>query len=112
METQGSLILNMMNNFLTFSYKKKNITLQNFTMNSCSQIPSFEDLKYVSNVILLNNHKSLQKMQDLLDKVVANKDEEISRLRNHIQSLIAQIEKLKNEKKSQQEKLKQLKRRQ
>jgi hypothetical protein len=39
-----------------------------------------------------------------LDKVVADKDEEIYCLKNHDQSLITQIKKLKTKKKSQQEK--------
>jgi hypothetical protein len=43
-----------------------------------------------------------------INKVIANKDEEISRIKNHSQNLIALIKKLKSEKKFQQETLKQL----
>ena len=44
-------------------------------------------------------------MQKDFDKVVANKDKEISHLKNHSQSLIPQIKKLKSGKKSEQEKV-------
>jgi hypothetical protein len=67
-----------------------------------------EDLKDISKIILQDNQKIVQKVQKEFDKVVADKDEEISLLKNHSQNLIAQIKKLKGEKKSQQETLKQL----
>jgi hypothetical protein len=47
-------------------------------------------------------------VQKEFDKLIANKDEEISHLRNHSQNLITHIKKLKGEKKSQQETLKKL----
>jgi hypothetical protein len=47
-------------------------------------------------------------MQKFFDEVVIDKDEDISRLNKHSQSLITQIKRLENEKKSQQEMLKQL----
>jgi cell division protein FtsB len=47
-------------------------------------------------------------MQKEFDKVVTDKDKEISHLKNHSQNLITQIKKLKSEKKSQQEMLEQL----
>ena len=47
-------------------------------------------------------------MQKEIDKIIIDKNEEISHLKNHSQNLIAQIKKLKGEKKSQQETLKQL----
>jgi hypothetical protein len=50
----------------------------------------------------------VKKRQKEFDKVVANKEEEICHLKNHNQSLIAQIKKLKNEKRSHKEKLEQL----
>jgi hypothetical protein len=48
LETLGTFILNMKKKFLTFSYRKKKITLQDITMRSCSVAPSSEDLKDVS----------------------------------------------------------------
>jgi hypothetical protein len=39
-------------------------------------------------------------VQKEFDKVIADKDEEISHLKNHSQNLIAHIKKLKGEKKS------------
>jgi hypothetical protein len=45
METLGTFILNMKKKFLTFSYKKKKITLQDFTMKSCSEAPSSRRLE-------------------------------------------------------------------
>jgi hypothetical protein len=50
----------------------------------------------------------MQNMQKEIDKIITDKNEEISRLKNHSQNLITQIKKLKGEKKSQQETLKQL----
>jgi hypothetical protein len=43
----------------------------------------------------------MQHMQKEIDKIITNKNEEISHLKNHNQNLIAQIKKLKCEKKSQ-----------
>jgi hypothetical protein len=43
----------------------------------------------------------MQNMQKEIDKIITDKNEEISRLKNHSQNLIAQIKKLKGEKKSQ-----------
>jgi hypothetical protein len=61
METLGTFILNMKKKFLTFSYKKKKITLQDVTLESDSV--TSEDLKDISKVILQDNQKSVQKMQ-------------------------------------------------
>jgi hypothetical protein len=52
--------------------------------------------------------KQIQDLKKKFDKELSEKDEENSCLKNHNQSLVAQIKKLKNEKKSQQEKLEQL----
>ena len=49
METLGTFILNTKKKFLTFSYKKKNITLQNSTWKSDSV--TSEDLKNISKII-------------------------------------------------------------
>jgi hypothetical protein len=105
MEILGSFILNT-NKFLTFSYKKKEITLQDTTSEPI--LVTLEDYKDISQVILQENKKSMRNMQKEIDKVIIDKNEEIYCLKNHSQNLIAQIKKLKGEKKSQQEMLKQL----
>ena len=110
MESLDTFIFNLKKNFLTFSYKKKKITLWDVTMKSSSEDPSSEDLKDISKVILQDSQMSIQQLQDCqkLDQVITEKDEEISRLKNHSKNLIAQIKKLKQEKKSQQEAQEQL----
>ena len=106
MEAPGYFIQNTKKNFLTFSYKKKKITLQDSTLE-LDPVTS-EDFKDISKVILQENQKAMQNMQKEIDKIIIDKNEEFSRLENHNQNLIAQIKKLKGEKKSQQESLKQL----
>ena len=49
-------------------------------------------------MISQGNQKSEQKKQKEVEKIVASKDEEITRLKNHSQDLITQIKKLKREK--------------
>jgi predicted RNase H-like nuclease (RuvC/YqgF family) len=52
-------------------------------------------------VILSDNQKSIQKLQDRqeeCDKIIIEKGEEISRLRNHNQKLLAKIMKSKEKK--------------
>jgi hypothetical protein len=100
-DTLGTFMFNTRRKFLTFSYKKKKFTLQDATMKSISEAPSSEDLKYISEVILPDNQKSIQKLQDRqeeYDKIIIEKDEEISRLRNHNQKLLAKIMKSKEKK--------------
>ena len=66
-QTLGTFILSTKKKFLTFSYKKKKkkkITLQNVKMKPCSKVPSLEDLKDVSEVILQDHQKPIQKLQD------------------------------------------------
>ena len=58
-----------------------------------------------SAIINFNKNQDLKKK---FDKVVIDKDEEISWLKKHSQSLIVQIKKLKSEKKMQQEMVEQL----
>jgi chromosome segregation ATPase len=70
-------------------------------MKSISEATSSEDLKDISEMILQDNQKSIQKLQDRqkeCDKIIIEKDEEISRLRNHNQKLLAKILKLKEKK--------------
>jgi hypothetical protein len=100
-DTLGTFMFNTKRKFLTFSYKKKKFTLQDATMKSISEAPSSEDLKDISEVILPDNQKSIQKLQDRqeeCDKIIIEKDEEISRLRNHNQKLLAKIMKSKEKK--------------
>jgi hypothetical protein len=102
-DTLVSFIFNTRRKFLTFSYKKKKFTLQDATMKSISEAPSSEDLKDISEVILRDNQKSIQKLQDRqeeCDKIIIEKDEEISRLRNHNRKLLAKIMKSKEKKQS------------
>jgi len=110
MESLDTFIFNLKKKFLTFSFKKKKITLWDVTMKSSSESPTTEDLKDISKVILQDGQMSIQQLQDCqkLDQVITEKDEEISRLKNHSKNLIAQIKKLKQEKKSQQEAQEQL----
>ena len=54
-------------------------------------------------MISQGNQKSEQKKQKEVEKIVASKNEEITRLKNHSQDLIAQIKKLKRVKRSQEE---------
>ena len=67
-------------------------------MKSYLEAPMSKDLKHVSKVILQDNQKTLQKVKKEFDKVVADKDEEICRLEDHSQILIAQIKKVEGEK--------------
>jgi hypothetical protein len=99
--TLGTFIFNKRRKFLIFSYKKKKITLQDITMKSISEAPSSKDLKNISEMIFQDNKKSIQKLQDRkkeCDKIIIEKDEEISRLRNHNQKLLAKIMKSKEKK--------------
>ena len=66
-----------------------------------SDLVTPEEFKYISIVILQENKKSMQNMQKEIDKIIIDKNEEISHLKNHSQNLITQIKKLKGEKKSQ-----------
>jgi hypothetical protein len=61
-DTLGTFMFNTRRKFLTFSYKKKKFTLQDATMKSISEAPSSEDLKDISEVILPDNQKSIQKL--------------------------------------------------
>jgi hypothetical protein len=91
----------MKKKILTFSYKKKKITLQDSTLES-DPVTS-ENFEDISKVILQENKKSMENMQKEIDKIIIDKNEEISRLKNHSQNLIAQIKRLKGEKKLHQE---------
>jgi hypothetical protein len=98
----GTFILNMEKKFLMFPYKKKMMTFQDITMKSNSIIPSSKDFKDISKVILQENQKSISKMQKEFDEVITDKNEEISRLKDHSQKLLAQVKKSKATKQSNQ----------
>jgi hypothetical protein len=72
METLGSFILNTKKKFLTFSYKKKKIMLQDVKLDS-DPVTS-EDLKDISKVILQENQKSISRMQKEFDEVIKDKN--------------------------------------
>jgi hypothetical protein len=94
----GTFILNIEKKFVTFPYKKKMMTLQDINMRSKSITPSSKDFKDISKVILLDNHKSISKMQKGYGEVIADKNQEISRLKNYNQNLLVKIRKLKDKK--------------
>ena len=89
MQTLGTFILNT-----KISYKKKNITLQDSTWKS-DPVTS-EYLKNISKIITKDSQKSITKMQKEYDKVAMDKEEEISRLRDHNHKLLLQIKKVKH----------------
>jgi hypothetical protein len=99
----GTFILNIEKKFVTFPYKKKMMTLQDITMRSKSITPSSKDFKDISKVILPNNQNSISKMQKEYDEVIVDKNQEISRLKNHSEKLLTQIKKSRDTKKRVQE---------
>jgi hypothetical protein len=105
-EKLGTFILNMENFFLMFSYKKKKRTFQDIAVKSDSIVPSSEDLKDISEVILQKNQWSISNIQKELDEVIIDKNKEIYRLKDHSKKLLAQINKEKKQcnKKLEQEK--------
>jgi hypothetical protein len=58
-----------------------------------SDLVTSEDLKDISKIILQDNQKTVQKVQKEFDKVITDKNEEISRLKDHSKKLLAQIKK-------------------
>ena len=64
------------------------MTLQDITMRSKSITPSSKDFKDISKVILPDNQNSISKMQKEYDEVIADKNQEISRLKNHSEKLL------------------------
>ena len=65
-------------------------------MKSDSEDVSSEDFKDISKMISQEDQKSRQKMQKEFDKVIKDKEEEISCLRDHNQKLLFQIKKAKD----------------
>jgi chromosome segregation ATPase len=76
------------------------------TMRLKSIVPSSKDFKDISKVILQENQKSISKVQKEFDEIITDKNEEISRLKNHSKKLLTQIKKL-NDRKQCIQKLKQ-----
>ena len=72
-------------------------------MKSEIEPPTYEELQDISEMISQGNQKLEQKKQKEVEKIVASKDEEIAHLKNHSQDLIAQIKKLKREKRLPEE---------
>ena len=66
---------------------------------------ALEYLKDISRMILQDTQNSIHKMQKEFGKLIANKDKEMPRLKNHSECLITQTKKIKSEKRSQQGKL-------
>jgi hypothetical protein len=98
-----TFILNTEKKFVTFPYKEKMMTLQDTTMRSKSITPSSKDFKDISKVILPDNQNSISKMQKEYDEVIADKNQEISRLKNHSEKLLTQIKKSRDTKQRVQE---------
>jgi hypothetical protein len=67
-------------------------------MRSKSITPSSKDFKDISKVILPDNHNSISKMQKEYDEVIVDKNQEISRLKNHSEKLLTQIKKSRDTK--------------
>jgi hypothetical protein len=99
----GTFILNMEKKFVTFPYKKKMLTLQNIATRSKSITPSSKDFKNISKVILPDNQNSISKMQKEYDEFIVDKNQEISRLKNHSEKLLTQIKKSRDTKQRVQE---------
>ena len=106
MKTLGSFILNTKKKFLTFSYKKKKIMLQDVTLKPNSVTP--EDISDISKVISHEGKKVLQNMQNEINKITIDKNGEVSRLKNHSEKLLMQIKILKKDKKSLENQVQQL----
>ena len=82
-KTLGTFILTVENKFLTFSYKKNKIKLQDTTMKLDLEAPTSQDFKDISKVFSQEDHKLIQKIHKEFDKIIMDKEEEISHLRDH-----------------------------
>jgi cell division GTPase FtsZ len=78
------------------------MAFQDITMRSKLIIPSSKDFKDISNVILQENQKSISRMQKYFDEIIVDKNEEISRLKDHNKKLLAQVKKSKAMKQNNQ----------
>ena len=75
---------------------------QNVTQKSSSGVESSEDLKDILKVLSQEYHKSIQKMHKEFYKVIMDKEEEISHLRDHNQKSLLQLKKVKDKEKYNQ----------
>ena len=71
METLGSFIRNTKKKFLTFSHKKKKITLLEVTLKPNSVTP--KDIQEISKLIQQESKKVIQNMQKEIDKITVEK---------------------------------------
>jgi hypothetical protein len=92
----GTFILNMEKSFVTFPYKEKMITLQ-YTTSELEFI-KLEEFNDILEIIRHENKKAMQRMQKEFDEVIVEKNEEISRLKDHSQKLLTQIKKSRKKK--------------
>ena len=67
-----------------------------------------EDLEEISKVNFQEGKKAIQNMQREVGKITTDKNEEVSRVKDHSEKLLAQIKKLKKDKKSLENKVQQL----
>ena len=65
-------------------------------MKTKSEVASFEDFKEISKMLSQGTEKSIQTIQNDFNKVIADKKEEISHLRDHNHKLLLQINKEKD----------------
>ena len=65
-------------------------------MKTESEVASSEDFKEISKMFSEGNEKSIQTIHNNFNKVIAGKEEEISRLRDHNQKLLLQIKNVKD----------------
>ena len=73
--------------------QKEKITLSDTNMKTKSKVASSEDFKEISKLLSRGNEKSLQMIHNDFNKVIAGKEEDISRLRYHNQKLLLQMKK-------------------
>ena len=83
LDTLGTFTINTRKKFLSFLYKKNKTIFLDVTLKSSSEVVSSEDLKDISKMISREDKKSRQKRRQELDKVIMDKEEEISPLRDH-----------------------------
>lgn len=98
MKTLGSLILNMKNKFLTFSYKKK----KNNTPGHYIEV-KFSNTKRQTIYLKSNSSRKSKLMQNMkkeIDKIIVDKNEEISRFKYHIEKILTEVKNLKKDKNS------------
>jgi hypothetical protein len=101
METLGTFILNVKKKFLTISYEEKKITLQDFIVETCIEIPSSNDIDHMQNVAIQCDKESQQQSYDDLEgkirdlnKILINKDEEIVQTQRKLECQDTKVHKI------------------